>query len=156
MRHSPAPVLLVRERKNFDGRVILAALDLESNSQGHVAMNNLIMKNARQMARLTGLPLHIVAAVSSAKADLGHLLIGVEVQEGGRDATIAHSFGIDTANLHIVRGTAKKVIPQFAESLKAEIVVMGVTTNNGIEGVLVGTTARKVIDTLECDVLTVH
>jgi len=156
MRHSPAPVLLVRERKTFNGEVILAALDLESSSSGHVSINNLIMKNARQMATLTGLPLHVVAAVSSKKADLGHLLVGVEMQEGGRDATIAHSFGIDAANLHILRGTAKKVIPELANSLKAEIAVMGVTTNNGIEGVLIGTTARKVIDTLECDVLTVH
>ncbi|MBU2098437.1 MAG: universal stress protein, partial [Gammaproteobacteria bacterium] len=77
MRHSPSPVLLVRERKAMSGKIILAALDLESTDEGHVALNNAVIKHANEMAEFTGLPLHVVAAVSR-KPELSHVLAGVE------------------------------------------------------------------------------
>src|SRR5690606_28716631 len=64
MRHSPSPVLLVRERKSFSGKVILAALDIESKDEGHIGLNNAVMKHAHQMSEFTGLPLHVIAATS--------------------------------------------------------------------------------------------
>ncbi len=155
MRHSPAPVLLVRERKSFSGKAVVAALDLESVGEGHIGLNNLIMKHARRHAELSGLPLHILAA-TSAKPDLSHLLIGAEEQEDGLEATVANSFDVEVSNLHIVRGDPRKVIPQYATSLKADTVVIGVSAHSGVKGILVGSTAQKVLDNLDCDVLAVH
>lgn len=155
MRHSPSPVLLVRERKGMSGKLILAALDLESNDEGHIALNNAVIKHAHEMANFTGLPLHVIAAVSR-KPELGHVLAGVEEQEGGLQATLAHAFGIKTENFHMVRGSAQNVIPAQAEALNAEVVVLGVSARSGVQGVMIGTTAKKVLDKLACDVLTVN
>lgn len=155
MRHSPAPVLLVRERKGFSGKVILVALDLESTDEGHIALNNAAIRHARQMSEYTGLPLHVVAAISR-KPDFSHILIGVEEQEGGLQPTLAHAFGIDPQNFHMIRGAAQNVIVAQAAELKAEMVVLGVSARTGVQGVLVGTTVRKVLDKLDCDVLAVN
>jgi universal stress protein E len=155
MRHSPAPVLLVRERKSFSGKVILAALDLESKDEGHMGLNNAVMKHAHEMSEFTGLPLHVVSAVSR-KPDFSHLLAGEEEHPGGVEATLAHAFGVETSRFHIVRGEARKMIPERANTLKADIVVLGVSARSGVQGVLVGTTAQKILDKLDCDVLAVN
>lgn len=155
MRHSPSPVLLVRERKSFSGKVILAALDIESKDEGHIGLNNAVMKHAHQMAEFTGLPLHVVAATSR-KPDFSHLLEGEEAHPDGDEATLAHAFEVERANFHIVRGDAKRVIPEQAFALKADIVVLGVSKRSGAQGVLVGTTAQKILDKLDCDVLAVN
>ncbi len=155
MRHSPAPVLLVRDRKSFSGKIILAALDIESKDEGHIGLNNAVMKHAHQMAAFTGLPLHVIAATSR-KPDFSHILAGEEQHPDGDEATIAHAFDVERANLHIVRGDAKRVIPEQANLLKADIVVLGVSKRSGAQGVLVGTTAQKILDKLDCDVLAVN
>jgi universal stress protein E len=155
MRHSPSPVLLVREAKPSAGKLILAALDLESTDEGHIGLNNSVMKHARELSEFTGLPLHVIAATSR-KPDLSHVLSGVEEQEGGVEATLAHAFGVEPANFHIVKGAAKNVIPAQAEHLRAQVVVVGVSARSGVKGVMVGTTAKKVLDKLDCDVLAVN
>jgi universal stress protein E len=155
MRHSPSPVLLVREAKPSAGKLILAALDLESTDEGHIGLNNSVMKHARELSEFTGLPLHVIAATSR-KPDLSHVLSGVEEQEGGVEVTLAHAFGVEPANFHIVKGAAKNVIPAQAEHLRAQVVVVGVSARSGVKGVMVGTTAKKVLDKLDCDVLAVN
>lgn len=155
MRHSPSPVLLVREGKPTNGKLILAALDLESTDEGHIGLNNSVMKHAHELADFTGLPLHVIAATSR-KPDFSHVLAGVEEQEGGVQATLAHAFGVETANFHLVKGAAQNVIPTQASDLNADILVLGVSARSGIKGVMVGTTAKKVLDKLDCDVLAVN
>ncbi|MEY3666625.1 MAG: hypothetical protein RL572_165 [Pseudomonadota bacterium] len=155
MRHSPAPVLLVRERKSFSGKVILAALDLVSKDEGHMGLNNAVVKNAREMAEFTGLPLHVIAAVP-ARPDFSHLLAGLEDHPGGEIAALADSFGVALNHFHVQRGDAKRVIVEKANALKADIVVLGVSARSGVQGVLVGSTAQKILDKLDCDVLAVN
>lgn len=155
MRHSPSPVLLVRDAKQFTGKVILAALDLESTDEGHIGLNNAVIKHARNIAADTGLPLHVIAATSR-KPDFSHVLAGVDPQPAGEVATLAHAFGVEPANFHVVRGSAKNVITHQSVELNADMLVLGVSARSGVEGVMIGTTARKVLDNVFCDVLTVN
>lgn len=155
MRHSPSPVLLVRDGKRFNGKVVLAALDLESTDAGHVSLNNAVIKHARHMAADLGLPVHVVVATSR-KPDFSHVLAGVEPQEGGEIPTLAHAFGVSPENFHVVRGSAKTVIPHQSVALNADMLVMGVIARSGVEDVMVGSTARKVLDKVFCDVLAVN
>lgn len=155
MRYSPAPVLLVRERKGLSGKLVLAALDIESKDEGHIGLNNALMKHAHEIADFNGLPLHVIAATSR-KPDYSHLIEGEEAHPDGPEATLAHAFGVERARFHMVRGDAKRVIPEQANLLKAEIVVLGVSKRSGAKGVLIGTTAQKILDKLDCDVLAVN
>ncbi|HEY9037096.1 MAG TPA: universal stress protein [Pseudomonadales bacterium] len=148
MRHSPAPVWLVRERKGFSGKSIVAALDLEARDEGHIRLNNSILKQARNLAALTDLPLHVVVATSK-KPDFGHLL-------NDRDDSLEEALGIEAGRLHLVKGAPKNIIPKHAELLKADVVVIGTAARSGAKGVLIGNTAEKILDTLSADVLSVN
>ncbi len=148
MRHSPAPVWLTRERKRSNGRSVLAAIDLEARDEGHIRLNNSILKHARNMAALFELPLHVVAAVSK-KPDFSH------ITQGG-DETLEEVLGIEPGRLHIMKGLPRNVIPKQAEAVKAGLVVMGTAARSGTQGVLIGNTAEKVLDKLDADVLSVN
>ncbi|TNF33465.1 MAG: hypothetical protein EP312_09270 [Gammaproteobacteria bacterium] len=148
MRHSPAPVWLVRERKKAEGKSIVAALDLEATDEGHIRLNNSILKHARNMASLFGLPLHVVAAISR-KPDFSHIT-------HGSDDTLEDILGVEPGRLHLVKGAPRTVIPKHAELLKAGIVVIGTAGRSGAKGVLVGNTVEKVLDQLACDVLAIN
>jgi len=120
-----------------------------------MGLNNAVVKNAREMAEFTGLPLHVIAAVP-ARPDFSHLLAGLEDHPGGEIAALADSFGVALNHFHVQRGDAKRVIVEKANALKADIVVLGVSARSGVQGVLVGSTAQKILDKLDCDVLAVN
>jgi nucleotide-binding universal stress UspA family protein len=54
---------------------------------------------------------------------------------------------------HLLKGEAKKLIPQTARDLRADLVVMGTIARTGIPGILIGNTAEIVLDQLQCSVL---
>ena len=155
MRHSPVPVLLVREN-GVKGKVILAALDLQSKDEGHIGLNNSVLKSAKDMAEFTKLPLHIVAAVSDKKADFSHLISEKGLAGAALEEALAKEFGVKPSNFHLKKGDAKRVLPAQAKALNAEALAIGVSARSGIKGVLIGTTAQKILDKLDCDVLAVN
>jgi nucleotide-binding universal stress UspA family protein len=57
--------------------------------------------------------------------------------------------------LHLIQGPAKKMIPQLANDLSADLVVMGTIACGGIPGFIIGNTAEAVFYQLICSVLAV-
>ncbi|MDX1491445.1 MAG: universal stress protein [Pseudohongiellaceae bacterium] len=155
MRHSPVPVLLVREDRK-KGKSVVAAIDLESQDEGHMGLNNAVLKHAKEYALAVKLPLHIVAAVSKKKADFSHILGDVDLTASEQHEALAKEFGIKPSMFHLEKGDAKRVIVAQAKELGADTLTIGVSACSGAKGVLVGTTVQKIIDKLDCDVLAVN
>jgi universal stress protein E len=55
----------------------------------------------------------------------------------------------------LVKGLARRAIPDLAEELQAELIVMGTIRHAGIEGVLIGNTAETILHRIDCSVLAV-
>jgi len=55
----------------------------------------------------------------------------------------------------LVKGLARRVIPDLAEELRAELIVMGTVRHTGIEGMLIGSTAETILHRIDCSVLAV-
>jgi universal stress protein E len=55
----------------------------------------------------------------------------------------------------LVKGLARRVIPDLAEELQAELIVMGTIRRAGIEGILIGNTAETILHRIDCSVLAV-
>lgn len=53
------------------------------------------------------------------------------------------------------RGTARAVIPQQAQALKADVLVMGTIARTGVPGFIIGNTAEDVLNSVDCSVVTV-
>lgn len=55
--------------------------------------------------------------------------------------------------LHLTRGTPKKMIAKMAAKIEADLVVMGTVVHTGLAEVIIGNTAEAILDQLTCSVL---
>jgi universal stress protein E len=65
--------------------------------------------------------------------------------------TDAH--GIDRDKVHLERGETRSLLVALADSLRADVVVMGAVSRSGLKRLFLGSTAEAVLDKLSCDVL---
>ena len=57
--------------------------------------------------------------------------------------------------VHLIKGTAGIVIPDVAEKERADLIVMGTLSRSGVRGFLIGNTAEKILQKVDCSVLAV-
>jgi universal stress protein E len=55
----------------------------------------------------------------------------------------------------LVKGLARRAIPDLAEELEVELIVMGTIGHAGIAGILIGNTAETILNRIDCSVLAV-
>jgi nucleotide-binding universal stress UspA family protein len=55
----------------------------------------------------------------------------------------------------LVKGLARRAIPELAEELQAELIVMGTIGHAGIAGILIGSTAETILSRIDCSVLAI-
>ena len=56
---------------------------------------------------------------------------------------------------HLIKGFPSKVIPEFAQKIDADLVVMGTIGRTGIPGLIIGNTAEDILNQIHCSVLAV-
>ncbi len=54
-----------------------------------------------------------------------------------------------------MKGAPGDKIPELAQQLNVDLVVMGTVSRTGIEGFFIGNTAEKILHNVDCSVLTV-
>ena len=62
--------------------------------------------------------------------------------------------GIDSDRIHIKLGEPEKVIVDQARALDASLVVVGNSARSGLAAAVHGNTVEKILDKLDCDILT--
>jgi nucleotide-binding universal stress UspA family protein len=55
----------------------------------------------------------------------------------------------------LLKGAPRKKIPEFAEEIGADLMVMGTVARTGISGLIMGNTAETILNELQCSVLAV-
>jgi universal stress protein E len=66
---------------------------------------------------------------------------------------LINSCGIASERVHIRMGEPEEVIVQSATEMQANLVVVGNSARTGLAAVMRGNTVEKVLDRLDCDVL---
>ena len=56
---------------------------------------------------------------------------------------------------HLVKGPARKEIPELATRIEADLVVMGTVARTGIPGFIMGNTAETILNRIESSVLAI-
>ena len=69
---------------------------------------------------------------------------------------LASATGVDEKHTHQLPGDTKELLPAFARSKGADLVVMGALARWGLKRAILGSTAEKVLDHLPCDILIVR
>jgi universal stress protein E len=164
LRKCPCPVLLVKEHDWPQGGNIIAAVNAGSQQQHHLALNQTVINKAQQMAKMLNANTHLVNAYPGTPVNIAIEIPEFNPQEYSNtmkyhhlDAVseLANQFNIAQENCHVKEGMPEDVLPGMAQTLDAEMVIIGTIGRTGFSAAIIGNTAEHVIDRLDCDVLAV-
>ena len=164
------PLWLVKPHEIREKPVIVAAVDPTHSHDKPASLDQIIVESALDIGRAAQGEVHLLHTY--------HRLIGV-----GREATrtfkpielpieelsekiqrehrekldaLANANGIDAEHTHQLPGDTKELLPTFARTKSADLVVMGALARWGLKRAILGSTAEKVLDHLPCDILIVR
>lgn len=168
LRYCPIPVLAKRDIRKFKHREIVASLDLDPTTL-EPGLNEAILAMAAALARRAEPRI----TVFHAWALWGeHLLSGrnrinpddvrawqdeakrEREQEAKRLLASSDLEGIEVS-VEMHKGDPRRLLPEFVEKNKVDIVVMGTVGRTGLQGVIIGNTAERILNELSCSVLAV-
>ena len=162
LRKCPVPVLLVKGENWPTNGNVLACVNLSAEDEAHEDLNDKIVKEAIAFSSITQASVNLVNAYPATPVN-----ITIELPEfdpaSYTDAVRGHhlmtmkalrqKYCIAEEQTYVVEGLAENVIPQVADEIKAEIVILGTTGRTGLSAVFIGNTAENTIDSLNCDLL---
>lgn len=166
MRHCPVPVLLVKYQTRAQQGAILCAVHPAHPEADHHPVDHDIMAHGQAMSGYLGLPLHLFNSFQSpveqvappVAIDAGAYQKYLEEFRREHDRALNEfiaRYQLPDANVHRAEGDPSRELPELAERLPASLVIMGVVSRSALPEILVGHTAERVLDRLECDVLAV-
>jgi universal stress protein E len=178
LRKCPCPVWLIKPAEKIRFKTVLAAVDIDpvNPMPEKQDLNRTILELASSIALTDNASLHLAHAwdASAEQTFLSQKRISAESVDAyvGEKKTM-HKNGLSILGialkewsksgvrkpidprLHLIQGPAKKMIPQLANDLSVDLVVMGTIARTGISGFIIGNTAEAVFYQLICSVLAV-
>ena len=169
IRKCPCPVWVMGPSTAKGDIRIMAAVDPDPFDADRDALNTKILDIASSLAGREGTELHIVNAWR-APAE------GVLRSQGGLSAENLSRYAYNVFNvqassvkemiqnssattvrhrMHLMKGTASKVIPMVVRRAKIDLLVVGMFSRRGLGGWLIGNTAEKILNQVKCSVLMV-
>jgi len=136
-------LLLVKHDPQQELRKVLVAVDFNAADESHAELNNAIIalgKNLRGSGE--AIELHSISAYPEADRFV-------------HPPDVAKMLGIARSQAHVRQGSAAEVIPQMANRIHADLVIVGNVGRIGVAGVTIGNTAEKILAEIEADVLVI-
>jgi len=170
LRKCPVPVMLLKPSRKKSFTRVMAAIDLgPDNSSNHSLIKN-ILKLAVSMSEREAAELDIVHAWKTFSATTlqgpRFKMSTDEVAEIAKSEKALRQQWMDEAlapyrdisiklRSHLIEGDPSEVIAGFAKKRRVDLVVMGSLARSGFQGLLIGNTAERVLDTVNCSTLTI-
>jgi universal stress protein E len=169
LRKCPCPVWVMKGTQQGRYARIMAAVDLKPSGEESGDLNDKIMDLAVSMARMEGSELHVIHAwtfyAESALREEPVLPEGTteraaEDEEKTRQQWLAellqrHPLEGLTHQVHLLQGEAGALIPEAAKAHAIDLIILGTVGRAGIPGLLIGNTAEKILQHVDCAVLAV-
>ncbi len=178
LRKCPVPVWLVKPGAGGERyRRVLAPVDVDPGGaeKTEPSLNRHILETAAAQALADGSELHVAHAWQPAYEGVlrsrGIFSAEDEVQRYIESERQAHQGAFDRLAddmrswiggescdwlhpvFHLRQGQADTVIPELADELDADLVVMGTVGRTGIAGLLIGNTAETILERIGCSVV---
>ncbi|ADP70367.1 UspA domain-containing protein [Rhodomicrobium vannielii ATCC 17100] len=178
LRECPCPVWLIKpDEASSAAKRILAAVDVDddypsSELATRHALNVRVMELAVSLALSEAAELQVVHAWQVAEESSLRDSNLLKTPEGQVDDFVEHirerharlldtflkGFDANPAlhlTVHTPKGAASKEIPELAERLRIDCIVMGTVARTGIRGFIMGNTAESVLEQVDCSVLAI-
>jgi universal stress protein E len=134
------PVLMVKEGGSRDVRRVLAAVDVRARTESYERLNQNVFDFSKRIADSRCIEVHYINAFQDFKSVPSK-------QE------LLDNHDVEGDKIHIKLGDPDKVIVELAKELDVDLVVLGNSARSGLPAAFLGNTVEKVLDKLECDVL---
>ena len=164
LRQCPCPVWLIKPARRIRISSMLAAVDLTSDEKETASLAERIMEIATNLAQIEGASLSVLAAWDQPIDPAMKRHVDSEIYDSyisGYKETIhkrmdrlVAKFRASKVSDHVVKGKAEKAIGDFIKDNGVDLLVMGTLSRTGIPGILIGNTAERVLNEVECSVLT--
>jgi universal stress protein E len=170
MRMCPQPLWLVRSETMPEKPLVVAAVDPANTDDKPASLDNEIVRNAKTVAEKTDGELHLLhayerlvgigiaanRAITASQLPVDEIDARIKAEHQNALDALANSCKVDNDRAHLMPGRANEIIPTFARSLSAGLVVMGVLARWGLKRKIIGSTAERVVDHIASDVLIVR
>jgi universal stress protein E len=134
-------LLLVKHDPESELRKLLVAIDFNATDEGHKALNAAVMDMGRRIrGSSSGIELHSISAYP-------------ESDRFVHPPDVAKVLDISRSQAHVRRGSASEVIPEVANKIGADLVVVGNMGRRGLSGITDANTAEKILIDIKSDVL---
>jgi len=159
IRKCPASVWIVKAEHAYPPKVILSPTDFSDVSRKAVLEGLWVAEKANAEFHL----LHVIDSgdipetIASTSPQASASRQEVNERAMRRLDEFLGTLGIDKSRIraHLSFGTPWKEIQHLVKVLKVDLIAIGTVGRNGIEGLLLGNTAEKVLDHCDCSILTV-
>lgn len=169
LRKSPCPVWLCRPIKQHRKQIRVAvAIDPKNATQEGRNLSLRQLELSRSLADTCSGVLNIISCwdyefeeylrdnvwIKIEDDKLAKTVDGVCLDHRAALDCLLDGSGItDNVLIHHVRGRPDKVIPQYIEDKRIDILVMGTVARTGISGLVIGNTAENVLQKIGCSLL---
>lgn len=140
IRECLCPVLLVKQEAESGSRNVVAAIDARDDDKDHAQLSRRIIDFSRRVMDNRYAEVHFI----NAHRDLA--------SSPDRHALL-RSCGVSSDRMRIRLGEPEDVIVDNARELNASLVIVGNAARSGLSALVHGNTVEKIVDRVECDVL---
>lgn len=165
----PCPVLLMKTRRPYTDAVVLAAVDPDPAHGKPPALDEEILGWASRLRDALSAKLLVFHAQvpweqamrSEPQFQRAPEMVRADVAAAWRNTLeagvleLAERYAVPRRRVRIAEGAAPETLARFARDVIPDIVVMGAARRSRIGRLLIGHTAERVLDALDCDVLIV-
>lgn len=156
LRLCPVPVLLVKCSRPYHAPTVLTAVDPDHAGGKTAQLDEAILAAGALVASGLRGELHVVHACLPGP---DWPVTGTEGRPAVLDKTLFERGlrlgDIPPEHRHLLAGDPRDVIPAIARGVGADIVVAGALSRTGLQRLLIGNTAERLLDALSCDLLIV-
>lgn len=163
IRYCPVPLWLVKPHGAWQGKRLAVALDPTHEADKPAALDRQLIVAAQALHDVLGLEAHYLHSYAPLPRTLvfdAELVADYEyyVERTGerhREAfeQLLGQYPIDRAHTHLLQGFAEETLPQFVEQNAVDLLVMGAIARGHLDTALIGHTAERVLEGIDCDLL---
>jgi len=167
-RMCPDPIWAFKPTSNTELQKIMIAVDLLPEDQEKTALADRVLQWGKHVASLVGAKLDVVhiwnlygettlrgRSVSAYTVDK---LVQEEEQKHRQwldDALAKNGLKQEEVQIHFYKGEAEKLIPEIANTMETDLLVIGTVGRTGIPGFFIGNTADSILRQIDCSVLAI-
>lgn len=162
IRHCPAPLWLVQPGQ-WQGHKLCTALDPLHSADKPATLDHQLIQAALELNRTCGLHADYVHSYAPLPRSLvfdAELVANYEdyvarsaKQHRQAFEQLLKAYPIDSADAHLLEGFAEEVLPRFVREQAIDLLLMGAIARGHLDTALIGHTAERMLEHVECDLL---